>query len=78
MRHSLRSSSFSLDTFLRSGMGDACLIFLTFSGGFVLADAAAPEDDEATESPPLPDPLLLREFLLGGMGGVVAKLLLVI
>lgn len=81
MRHSLRSSSFSLDTFLRSGMGEACLIFLTLSGGvdLLLHDAAAaPEDDEATDSPPLPLLPLLFMFFEGGIGGVVVKLLFVI
>lgn len=81
MRHSLRSSSFSLDTFLRSGMGEACFIFLTLSGGvdLLLLDAAAPEDDEATDSPALPLlPPLVFIFLDRGIGGVVVKLLFVI
>jgi len=74
MRNSLRSSSFSLEIFLRSGMGEACLIFLqdVDEEAVVLVDPLLPPELFA----PVLEELLL--YLAGGMGGVVAKLLLLI
>lgn len=72
MRNSLRSSSFSLEIFLRSGMGEACLIFLQAADDVVDVAVLPLLPPELFPLPPLP------LYFAGGIGGVVAKLLLLI
>lgn len=74
MRNSLRSSSFSLEIFLRSGMGEACLIFLHAADDVVDVAVLPLLPPELLPLPLPPLPL----YFAGGIGGVVAKLLLLI